>query len=223
MSGSPDRAQVEKLVIKTAVRTVLVLLILLVAAFAVLSFGFPGYMSDVTRNLGAYDMALAYCRLNYSYTGDSMDLADCFELCVLTDDDGGIISSGEELVLKPDFADVCKNMEQALGELSDEYLDGEQLVMDYSQRVKGKLAAAYYRADETIKAIDYAFAANGADSFRSGNALIALSAEIRTARDGDAAALLLEKLAGISPSVKEESALLTEVMQSLRSVVVSDK
>ncbi len=220
---SRGNAQVEKVVVKTAVRTVLAILAVLIVAFAVASFGFPQYMASVCENLGNYSLALRYSALRYSYTDDSLDLARCFENSVSLGDPDSIIKYGEELVAKSDFTDVCHYQEAEFGKLSDIYLDGESLGFDYEQRVKGKIATAYYLNGDAARAADYALEANGTQSFRSGNALIQLYAAVKTAGDGAAAQLLADRLSAVVPSDGEESDLLAEVKISLQAVVSGNK
>ncbi len=219
----PIKSHLEKIVVKTAVKTVLAIIIILAVAFAVFNFAFPQQMATICENLGNYSLAVKYSSLRYSYTGSGLDLARCFENSLSLGDDDYIIEFGEELVGRSDFDDVCHSMETEFYELNDKYLEGERIEFDYEQRVKGKLAASYYCKGETTKAINYAFETNGTSSFASGNALILLYAEIKSAGDGDAAQIMLEKLALVTPADEDQRQMLVEVTQSLRAVVVADK
>lgn len=55
----------QKLVVKTAVKTVLILLGIVIAAFAIFNFAFPQHMATAMESLGNYDMAVKYANLRY--------------------------------------------------------------------------------------------------------------------------------------------------------------
>ena len=207
----------EKIVVKTAVKTVLAILAVLVVVFAIFNFAFPQHMATFMESIGNYSLAVKYSSLRYSYTGDSMDLSRCFENSVSLGNDDYIIEYGEELVAKEDFSSVCELKEKEFYELNDKYFD-EDVVYDYNQRVKGKLSVAYYHNGEDERAINYAFAANGTESFISGNALITLYLEIRSENDSEAAGMMLEVLSKVSPSDEKEAQSLSEVIESLSGI-----
>lgn len=207
----------EKIVVKTAVKTVLAILAVLVVVFAIFNFAFPQHMATFMESIGNYSLAVKYSSLRYSYTGDSMDLSRCFENSVSLGNDDYIIEYGEELVAKEDFSSVCELKEKEFYELDDKYFN-EDVVYDYNQRVKGKLAVAYYHNGEDERAINYAFAANGTESFISGNALITLYLEIRSENDSEAAGMMLEVLSKVSPTDEKEAQSLGEVIESLSGI-----
>lgn len=212
-----QNADLEKIVVKTAVKTVLAILIILVVVFAVFNFAFPQHMATFSESIGNYALAVKYSSLRYSYTGDSMDLARCFDDSVSFGNDDYIIVYGEELVAKEDFPSVCSRKEKEFYELNDKYF-GDDVAYDYNQRVKGKLAVAYYHKGEGEKAVDFALAANGTKSFASGNAIATLYLEIKAEGDRQAAALMLSALNGVSPVNADEAQALGEVISSLEEI-----
>lgn len=197
----------QKLVVKTAVKTVLVLLGVILAAFAVFNFAFPQHMATAMESLGNYDMAVKYANLRYFYTKDSFDLARCFDDSVLSGNDGNIIYYGEALMSDGNYSKVCSERN---GLYNDLYSDQSGFSFDYDLRVKSSLSSSYYnlaveaegdeRAEYTEKAIGFAANANGSERFPYGNALMTLSVRIVNRNDGAAASAMLDVLDGITAS-----------------------
>ncbi len=198
----------EKLVVKTAVKTVLIILGILIAVFAVFNFAFPQHMATATESIGNYDLAVKYASLRYYYTKDCSDLARCFDDSVLLGKDEYILQYGEQLIDHRDYEYVCerKNSQQT----GSGY--------DYNHWVKSKLAVSYYNTGDTPKAIKMAAEDNGKDRFPYGNALMSLAARIRSAKDADAAKELLDVLELITPTEQKESEYLNKVMVLLSAV-----
>lgn len=205
----------EKLVVKTAVKTVLIILGILIAVFAIFNFAFPQHMATATESIGNYDLAVKYASLRYYYTKDCGDLARCFDDSVLLGKDEYILQYGEPLIKNRDYERVCKS--------KNEKQTGSGY--DYDHWVKGKIAVAYYNTGKKDKAIEMAAASNGYKSFAYGNALMTLAARIRTENDAEYAAKILVELNKIRDEfienppadTKERSDLLT-VIQIIEKV-----
>ncbi|MCM1546620.1 MAG: hypothetical protein NC033_06280 [Clostridiales bacterium] len=198
----------EKLVVKTAVKTVLIILGIIIAVFAVFNFAFPQHMATATESIGNYDLAVKYASLRYYYTKNSDDLARCFDDSVLLGKDEYILQYGEQLVNHRDYAYVCerKNSRQT----GSGY--------DYDHWVKGKLAVSYYNTGKTQKAVEMAAESNGNKSFAYGNALMSLAVYIRAEHDVEAANAILEILEQIEPAEQKEQGYLTTVIAAMRGV-----
>lgn len=198
----------EKLVVKTAVKTVLIILGIIIAVFAVFNFAFPQHMATATESIGNYDLAVKYASLRYYYTKNSDDLARCFDDSVLLGKDEYILQYGEQLVNHRDYAYVCerKNSRQT----GSGY--------DYDHWVKGKLAVSYYNTGKTQKAVEMAAESNGNKSFAYGNALMSLAVCIRAEHDVEAANAILEILEQIEPAEQKEQGYLTTVIAAMRGV-----
>lgn len=206
----------EKLVVKTAVKTVLIILGVFIAVFAIFNFAFPQHMATLTESIGNYELAVKYASLRYYYTKDCDDLARCFDDSVLLGNDEYVVQYGEQLINKKDYEEVC-NDRNTLRTGSG---------YDYDHWVKGRLAVAYYNTGETEKAIEMA-TENDKDlnSFEYGNALMLLAARIRAERDADAAEKILKVLDVIDnnfkenpPTDKKEREYLTTVLAAMRTV-----
>ncbi|MDE5766146.1 MAG: hypothetical protein K2I17_03155 [Clostridia bacterium] len=200
----------EKIVVKTAVKTVLIILGILVAVFAVFNFAFPQHMATATESIGNYDLAVKYSLLRYNYTKKCEDLARCFEDSVLLGEDKYILEYGEKLTAHHDYAEVCK--------IKNQQQSGSRF--DYGHWVNSKLAVSYYKTGEKSKAITLAAQDNGKQSFVYGNALMSLSASIRSAGDVESATAILSSLEEIHPDDASERDTLTQVIAIIRGFVL---
>ena len=201
----------EKIVVKTAVKTVLIILGILVAVFAVFNFAFPQHMATATESIGNYDLAVKYSLLRYNYTKNCEDLARCFEDSVLLGEDKYILEYGEKLTGHHDYEEVCK--------AKNEQQSGSRF--DYKHWVNSKLAVSYFNTGEKAKAITLASDDNGTETFVYGNALMSLAARIRTAADGEAATAILTVLENIHPAEETEKDNLTQIVAILRGVALN--
>ena len=95
-AGMGADKKLKNFVIKTAVKTFLIVLAVAVAGFIIFNFAFPQHMASFAERVGNYDMALKYASLRYSYTGSTDDLARCFEDAILAGDDEAILEYGDE-------------------------------------------------------------------------------------------------------------------------------
>jgi len=202
--------KLEKLVVKTAVKTALIILGVLIVVFAVFNFAFPQHMATVAEGIGNYNIAVKYASLRYTYTRSGEDLARCFDDSVFLGNDDYIIEYGEKLKNRDDFQEICENTNEKVG-------GG----YDYEHRVYGKLSVSYYNKGRKEEAVALAYEANGTDSFAYGNALMSLSSVARSAKDAATCSLIIEKLDSLNPVKEEEIKYVKEVRTSLRTVVAS--
>ena len=198
----------EKLVVKTAVRTVLILLGVVVVEFAIVNFAFPQYMATVSESMGNYDLAVKYASLRYHYTRNCDDLARCFDDSVLSGNDKYILQYGEPLVEHRDYSEVCRDKDER--QMGSNY--------SYDNWVQSRLAIAYYNTDQRSKGINLAADVNGTTSFAYGNPLMSLVAYIRSGNDVEAATYVLEKLNDIHPTDSTEKDYLTEAIAAMNGV-----
>ena len=194
--------------VKTAVKTVLIILGILIAVFAVFNFAFPQHMATATESIGNYDLAVKYASLRYYYTKNCDDLARCFDDSVLLGKDEYILQYGEPLINHRDYDAVCtdKNSQQT----GSGY--------DYDHWVKGKLAVSYYNTGKKDKAVDMAAADNGNKSFTYGNALMSLAVRIRAEKDAETAEKLADVLKLITPTEQQEVNYLNTVISAMTTV-----
>ncbi len=207
----------EKLVVKTAVKTVLIILGIFVAVFAVFNFAFPQHMASVTESMGNYDLAVKYASLRYYYTKNCDDLARCFDDSVLLGNDKYILDYGENLLRHKDYPDLCR--------VKNEQQSGTGY--DYDRWVKGKLVISYYNTDRKAKAIETAMeldrGENGVLAFEYGSSLMALAARIKTGGDAEAAKAMLAALEEVTPADQTQAENLAQVKIAMNAVISSGK
>lgn len=181
-----------KVILKTALKTLLAVLILALVAFGIASLGFPSEMAGLCEKTGNYKMALGYANLSYSYSGSPSDLNRCFMDGVYAGSDGDIVKYGDKLIACEEFDDICAEKSAALES-------------DYRQYVYGKIASAKYRKGSVDEALAMATeATDDMQGFPLNNALAALSLEVIAKSDAGTAARLLEKVVEKTP-MEEES------------------
>lgn len=205
----------EKLVVKTAVKTVLIILGIFVAVFAIFNFAFPQHMASATESLGNYDLAVKYASLRYYYTKDVDDLARCFDDSVLLGNDEYILEYGQNLVEHKEYDEVCKRK-------NAQYGGG----FDYDYRVSSKLAISLYNTGKTEEGINYAVKAmkdkdGNITSFPYGNPLISLAARISSDNSKAAANIMLLVLKDVQGSSSEEETYLVQVTATMNRVAAT--
>ena len=104
-----------KVIIKTALKTLLALIIVLALAFVGLSLGYPSGMAGFFENCGMYSFAKGYASLSYTYSGNISDLARCFNDGVMAGDDGNTANRGNELISNEKFEEFCIAETERLG------------------------------------------------------------------------------------------------------------
>lgn len=97
---------------RTALKTLLVLIIAAILAFGVASLGFPAQMATLFENMRAYGFATGYAGLAYSYSGTVENLSRCVDDSILAGDHINIVNYGEQLVGREDFIDYAAERTQ---------------------------------------------------------------------------------------------------------------
>lgn len=195
-----------KVIIKTALKTLLALIIVLALAFVGLSLGYPSGMAGFFENCGMYSFAKGYASLSYTYTGNISDLARCFNDGVMAGDDGNTANRGNELISNEKFEEFC-------------IAETERLGLDYRQFVYGNTACAEYRRGQKSEALETALkAVTDKNSFPVNNAL----AQLAGAAKGDATVLKLIKaeIESITPQESQKDyydRVLDSITQSLNT------
>lgn len=133
----------KKTIIKTALITLLSLILVVVSAFGVSALFFPSALGDVFDKLGNYDASVRYYEKAYLKSDDTGDLYNL--VAKLSDSDGARVEKYcSELLRKSDFADFCK--------IRDEK---EPSSVNTKQFVSGKYVVALYRNGKLSTAIDF--------------------------------------------------------------------
>lgn len=221
----------KKIIIKSALTTLGVVVGCAVFVFAVLSLGFPGTLCGWCEQLGNYGFAVKYASLYYSYTGDVVDLARCADDSILAENDGYIIEYCTQLVDDEGFAQYCTVRDKEIndGISGDENFGG--ITFSYRHYIYGAVSAAEYRAGESDLAIGYAISSLNAgfdrtsfsaqtysekiEGFPVNNALGSLSLRVIENKDKTTGGKILKVLEGVSPDGDDEGMYLATLMVAL--------
>lgn len=168
-----------KIIFKTALKTLLAIIVAAAIVFAVWFFGFPQSLATVGEKTGNYPLATVCMSMRYARTDDIDDLARCVEYAIFSGKDGYVYKYGNKLVEREDFASLCERRDELSS--SGQYSEYTRL---YKHYIFGYLAAATFARDGVNKAVEIAATANGADSFVTGNAFAVLA--LRVAQNGSA-------------------------------------
>ncbi|MDE7167493.1 MAG: hypothetical protein K2O28_01440 [Clostridia bacterium] len=177
-----------KVILKTALKTLLIVAVIVLVAFGVASLGFPSEMAGLCEKSGNYSMATGYASLSYTYTKDVNDLNRCFLNSVHANNDSDIVKFGDKLIADEKFAEVCEKAESTV-----------QIEADYKQYVYGRVAAAKYRNGKKDEAFDTAVAAD-VQGFPKNNALAILAVQVIESKDKDMANKLLAEVGNHTPA-----------------------
>ncbi len=200
-----------KVILKTALKTLLIVIFAAAVFLAVMSFGFPQHMATFFENTECYTIATRYASLRYSYTDDVSDLARCAEDSILSGNENDIIEYCAELINHSDYESLC-------GEKDEYYSTGEyaSYTLSYNQYICGKYAVALAGSGEKQQAVEQAFAANGTTSFQRGNAVAVLALWAAENNDSETCSLILSGIGNISVS-ESETEYYTNILQILIS------
>lgn len=188
----------KKLILKTAIVTFVVTVILAVAAFGVASFIAPATMMRFTASLGLESVSGDYAYQEYERSGDLSYLARAFLIAAEKDSDKkanerfDVLYGEEGSERREAFSAFCAEYtvddsslpESARGLQYRMYLCGKAAVVKYrlAQSAETKGAVCDFAVSETDKA------------FPAGNPVVALAICAASSEDGAFCALLLEKI-----------------------------
>lgn len=175
----------KKLVLKTAIITFCVAVVLAISVFGIVSFCAPVVMMRFTASLGMENISGDYAYQEYGQTQDISYLARAFEIAAKNRDDKVADGRFDELTAHEGFEAYCAEQDdEGFHILYRDYIFGNGVCVKY------RLA---HTDDEKEKVCELAFKET-AQSFPAGNAVIMLSAEAAQAKDGAVCRYLLERL-----------------------------
>ncbi len=196
----------KNLIVKTAVKTFLIILCAAVLIFGIVSFACPQHMATFAEQIGNYGIALRYASLRYTYTDDTGDLARCVEDAILAGDDSSVIKYGDEFFEKEDCEQVALEL----------YIDTN---IDYYGLFSSELVKAYYATGEFGHALELAEDFNdGTDAFEYGCPLMSLAISVISGGDGENAGAMIESLQQLSPSDETQIQYLNDVIERLQAL-----
>lgn len=175
----------KKLILKTAIITFCIAVVLAICVFGVVSFCAPAVMMRFTASLGMENVSGDYAYQGYGQTQDIAYLARSFEIAARNQDDQVADGRFDELIAHEEFEAYCA--EQSVEGLEISYRD---YIFASGVCVKYRLA----RTDEEKEEICELALQETARSFPSGNPALMLAVEAAQAEDGAVCHYLLEKL-----------------------------
>ena len=190
-------------IVKTALKTLLVLIIAAILAFGVASLGFPAHMATLFENMRAYNFAAGYAGLAYSYSGTIEDLSRCVDDSILAGDRRNVINYGEQLVAHNDFLSYAGARTEGEREKLPENLKDSY---DYYLTVYGNLTVAKYGQGDKAGALETAKAAmNNLEGFPVNNPLAVLAVYAAINSDNEFSEQLYGAVSSVSPTAEQQS------------------
>lgn len=184
--------QQKKLIVKTVLISLCVLIVLALSLFGILSYCAPGTMMDLSASLGLESMSGDYAYEEYGRSGKIEYLARAFEVAAEEKRDAKASDLFDVLYAHEDFAKYCASVDEQFKANED-----SNAVYGYRAYICGQAAQVKYRlaSENEKKAEVAAFALSETEkSFPAGNPLLALSLAAAGAGDGEFCATLLEML-----------------------------
>lgn len=189
----------KKIVVKTALKTLLIAFIALIAAFMVASFGFPGKMATMCENMGAYSSATLYADLAFNYSRTTSNLARCLDDSVFAGKDENIVKYGDRLIAREDFAAYAEERSAAANG-----------AVDYFGFVYNNLTIAKYNRGDKDGALNTAKTAmEGVSDFPVNNAYAILAIQAASASDAELCQKIYELIVELSPTAEQQNYYLT--------------
>lgn len=186
----------KKLILKTAIVTVCITLILAVSAFGIASLSAPSFMMRITASLGLDVMSGDYAYAEYERSGSLYYLARSAEIAAGTAHYRTAEERYGQLTESEGFSEFCAEQDKAVG--SSEYVKGT-----FEQYVYAQSALVRYKTGEKQSAVEYA-EAHCDRSFPANNVYIVLTVEGIGANDKEFCALLSESMASAGFAENED-------------------
>lgn len=188
----------KKIILKTALITFGVTIILAIAAFGITSFCAPSAMMNFTASLGMESISGDYAYQEYERSGDLGCLARAFAIAAEKKDNRTanerfeLLYGEEGSERREAFETLCRD--QAVDDVK---VDGDKKVeTSYREYLTGLAAGVKYRLAKTeedkTSACDFAIAQTAA--FTAGCPAASLTLEIVSAKDGETASVYLGKI-----------------------------
>ena len=188
----------KKIIIKTALITLGIALVLAVAVFGIVSFCFPYVMIDFTASLGMKNLSGDYAYQEYERSGNVECLARSFVIAAehgndRTAEDRFVILYGEDAsVAREKFDSYCASCEVDSSQAGNVEISMRSYILGLASRVRYRLA----KTSEEKRQEVCAFAIRVTEqTFPQGNPVVYLAVEAIDKGDSAFCTLLLTELA----------------------------
>lgn len=176
----------KKLIIRTAIITLCVSIVLAISVIGILSFCAPAVMMRLTASLGMKGISGDFAYEEYARSGDISYLARSFELAAEKSDDR-IAEERFRILYGEEGSEQRAAFDKYCAEYKAEKIDGVP-ALGYRMYLCGQAAAVKYRLASTAeeKTEVWAFAAAETDDkFSAGNPVVMLCVEALSREDGE--------------------------------------
>lgn len=190
-----------KIILKSALITLVTLIGAALVAFAVLSLAFPSAMAKMCEKTNNYSFAVRYAALSYTYSGDGEDVARCVEDAISSGKSSLVVKYGGKFLSHPQFSEVCdkktEEWQRAFSGNADigQQVEERNLVLDYRFYICGEIAVARYTRGDMNGALEAA--EKGCENyigFPAGNPYVQLALKVVAENDAQGKAELKSAL-----------------------------
>lgn len=210
----------KKLIVKTALITFCVALVVAVSAFGIVSLAAPSVMMRFCDSLGMETISADYAYQNYQLKGDIDSLARSFEIAASSNNDAVAVDRFEEFYGEDDseqrvvFATYCRQQDEAQ---ASESMPADLSEYGYRSVVCAKAAVARYHIaeseEEKISVCEFATRESHFE-LSAESPVVVLAAECVSKDDAAFCLLLHDSIASNAKFNKENSTYL-QIMKSL--------
>ncbi|MBR2330710.1 MAG: hypothetical protein IKA40_05630 [Clostridia bacterium] len=180
---------VDKIIVRAALTTLAVVLMLCAFMVLALSFVFPSTMMQLTYDMGMNAVSVQYARRAYDYSGDVYYVAFATEVSILDGNIENVAEYGTLLITDDEFATYCEGRNAQKPPL---------VVGTYEQYVYGQVYSAEYvglqTAAEKALVINKAFASIDGAGFPQGNAVATIVIAAKKKGDNETLRAIREKM-----------------------------
>lgn len=162
---------VDKVILRAFLSTLLAIVILLSFMFLTLIAAFPQTMMEITYNMGMESSSIYFAEDAYKRTDDVGYIAYATEVAILDENKGKIIKCGEKFINDAGFDEYCVKKDEEI-----------QIETSYRQYVYGQVCVAMYEKGKKDEAVARAFELIG-NTFPHNNAVVALIVAASRAQD----------------------------------------
>lgn len=196
---------VNKIVWKSILTTLVSALALLIVMFGALCLFFPSTMMQVSYNVGLDKASASFAKTAYDRSNNIYYIAYATDVSIGIQDEENIVCYGELLVENESFSEYCARRNAQTSDNGNYQATGT-----YEQYIYRQICISIYRKD-AAKAIERAFATLGVDDgstalhvFPRMNAVFALYVEARAQGDTDTSAKIKGKMERLQIELSSE-------------------
>ena len=175
---------VDKIIIRTIVNTLISVAILFVTMIVALCIVYPSTMMNITYNMGMERASIRHANRAYKRTDVIYYAAFAAEVAFQIEDDEKILKYGKQFIEDDEFAAYYQNKNKNLPEGASG---------SYEQYVYSQVCIAEYRLGKKADAVNHAFGFIG-NTYPINNVAAAMLVTALSAGDGETVAMIKEKM-----------------------------